>query len=166
MKLSRLPRAVAPHECDWSTVVGSVGQHRQEQRCQAKLTHQGSFTQGLGRISVAHLSLLDYSLSMHNSTNRDLPRLMNRTRRATVWTTPGQVRGRTVMQYLSVWCFAEKWSMHVCECKRLPRWTDVRMSIRSSLTWLQGTDCVPSAIAPGITGESHSHSLAHGKTWD
>jgi len=56
--------------------------------------------------------------------------------------------------------------MHVCECKRLPRWTDVRMSIRSSLTWLQGTDSVPSAIAPGITSESHSHPLAHGKTWD
>jgi len=65
-----------------------------------------------------------------------------------------------------VWCFAEKWSMHVCECKRLPRWTDVRMSIRSSLTWLQGTDCVPGAIAPGITGESHSHPLAHGNSWD
>ena len=67
---------------------------------------------------------------------------------------------------VGIWCFADKWSMHVCECKRLPRWTDVRMSIRSSLTWLQGTDCVPSAIAPGITGESHSHPLAHGKTWD
>jgi len=66
----------------------------------------------------------------------------------------------------AIWCFAEKWSMHVCECKRLPRWTDVRMSIRSSLTWLQGTDCVPSAIAPGITGESYSHPLAHCKTWD
>jgi len=65
-----------------------------------------------------------------------------------------------------IWCFAEKWSMHVCECKRLPRWTDVRMSIRSSLTWLQGTDSVPSAIAPGMTGESHSHPLAHGKTGD
>jgi len=65
-----------------------------------------------------------------------------------------------------IWCFAEKWSMHVCECKRLPRWTDVRISIRSSLTWLQGTDCAPSAIAPGITGESHSHPLARGKTWD
>jgi len=56
--------------------------------------------------------------------------------------------------------------MHVCECKRLPMWTDVRMSIRSSLTWLQGTDSVPSAIAPGMTGESHSHPLAHGKTGD
>jgi len=40
------------------------------------------------------------------------------------------------------------------------------MSIRSSLTWLQGTDSVPSAIAPGITGESHSHQLVHRKTWD
>jgi len=80
-----------PHaQCDWSTVVGWVGQHRQEQRCQAKLTHQGSFTQGLGRISVAHLSLLEHSLYLHNSTNRDLPRLMNRTRRATVWSTPGK----------------------------------------------------------------------------
>jgi len=54
--------------------------------------------------------------------------------------------------------------MHVCECKRLPRWTDVRMSIRSSLTWLQGTDSVPIAIAPGMNGgESHSHPLAHGR---
>ena len=65
-----------------------------------------------------------------------------------------------------LWCFAEKWSMHVCECKRLPMWTDVRMSIRSSLTWLQGTDSLPSAIAPAMTGESHSHPLAHGKTGD
>jgi len=56
--------------------------------------------------------------------------------------------------------------MHIFEYKRLPRWTNVRMSIRSSLTWLQGTDSVPSAIAPGITGESHSHRLAHGKTRD
>jgi len=104
MKLSRLPREVAPHECDWSTVVGWVGQHRQEQRCQAKLTHQGSFTQELGRISVAHLSLLEHSLSMHNSTNQALPRLMNRTRRATVWSTPGQVRGRTVsLVFLLSW---------------------------------------------------------------
>ena len=55
--------------------------------------------------------------------------------------------------------------MHVCKCKRLPRWTDVRMSIRSSLTWLEGTDSVPSAIEPGITGERHSQPLAHGKTW-
>jgi len=55
--------------------------------------------------------------------------------------------------------------MHVCECKRLPMWTDVRMSIRSSLAWLQGTDSLPSAIAPGMTGESHSHPLAYGKTW-
>jgi len=47
--------------------------------------------------------------------------------------------------------------MHVCECEHLPMWTDVRMSSRSSLTWLQGTDSVPSAIAPGMTGESHSH---------
>jgi len=86
-----------PHtQCDWSTVVGWVGQHRQEQRCKAKLTHQGSFTQGLGRISVSHLSLLEHSLSVQNSTNRELPRLMNRTRRATDWSIPGQVRGRTV----------------------------------------------------------------------
>jgi len=70
------------------------------------------------------------------------------------------------IQVFRVWCFAEKWSMHVCECKRLPMWTDVRMSIRLSLTWLQGTDSVPSAIAPGMTGESHSHPLAHGKTGD
>jgi len=53
--------------------------------------------------------------------------------------------------------------MHVCECERLPMWTDVRMSIRSSLTWLQGTDSVPSAIAPGMTGESHSHLRAHSR---
>ena len=94
-----------PHtQCDWSTVVGWVGKHRQEQRCQAKLPHQGSFTQGLSRISVAHLSLLEHSLSMHNSTNRDLPRLMDRTRRAAVWSTPGQVRGLTVMGgFVATW---------------------------------------------------------------
>ena len=52
--------------------------------------------------------------------------------------------------------------MYVFECKRLPRWTDVRKSTRSSLTWLNGTDSVPSATAPRFTGESHSHPLAHG----
>jgi len=72
----------------------------------------------------------------------------------------------TSARFSSVWYFAERWSMHVCECKSLPRWTDVRMSIRSSLAWLQGTDSVPNAIAPGITGKSHSHPPAHGKTWD
>jgi len=92
-----------PHtQCDWSTVVGWVGQHLQEQRCQAKLAHQGSFTQGLGRGSEAHLSLLEYSLSMQNSTNRDHPRMINRTRRATAWSTPKKVRGRTVSPQLRV----------------------------------------------------------------
>jgi len=63
---------------------------------------------------VAHLSLLEHSLSMHNSTNRDLPRLMNRTRRATVWSVPGQVRGRTALYVL-------------CRCVARPAviWTDV-----------------------------------------
>jgi len=40
------------------------------------------------------------------------------------------------------------------------------MSNRTFLTWLQRTDRVPSAIAPGVTGEGHSHPLAHGKTRD
>jgi len=100
-----------PHtQCDWSTVVGWVGQHRQEQRYQAKLTHQGSYTQWLDRISVAHLSLLEHSLSIHNRTNRDLPRLTNCTRRATVWSTPGQVKGRTVATNgFKMWVTAVSW---------------------------------------------------------
>jgi len=43
---------------------------------------------------------------------------------------------------ITILFFAEKCRMHVCECKRLPRWTEDRMSMRSSLTWLQGTDSV------------------------
>jgi len=62
-------------------------------------------------------------------------------------TYPGlRIRGIT-------WCFAEKWIMHVCVCKRLPRWINVRISIKSSFTWRQGTESVPSAIAPDITGK-------------
>jgi len=41
---------------------------------------------------------------------------------------------RRRLNSICVWCFAEKWSMHVCECKRLPMWTDVRMSIRGLFT--------------------------------
>jgi len=59
---------------------------------------------------VAQLSLLEHSLSMHNSTNRDLPRLMKRTRGATVWSTPGQVRGRTVATNgFKMWVTAASW---------------------------------------------------------